>query len=403
MLNRAVLFLALIGMVVALHLWVQKERNFDRGCWGLGTAGASAPAGGCQDPKLQQASYLFGVSAATWGYLFFAVIAALAFAKIGLPPVAARRCHDFSEIAVACALPYTIYLVIFQTFVAHAFCPLCLVSSTLVLLLLVVHVLIWKRGGFVPIAEPDRVQEIGYASVLTFGGATALIAVLVFVDQIATRRIEPGAFAGAAGGRPDAAHRVPPTLDIQQWTGPETPALGTSRQVVVATFFDPNCPHCESVYSTILNLADHYKNTATFYIFPRILWDYSILQVQGLEVAKQQGKYFEMWRLQFAHQRRGGLKEEDLKALFADLGIKTDDLSTRLAAVRTGVLELREKARLAGINSTPTIFINGVWVNDENRSWDGLARLIERASEQYQPETVDSAAPAKGAGNPNVK
>ena len=36
MLNRVILFLSLAGMILAIHLWIQHERNFDKGCWGLG-------------------------------------------------------------------------------------------------------------------------------------------------------------------------------------------------------------------------------------------------------------------------------------------------------------------------------------------------------------------------------
>jgi len=379
MLNRAILLLSLLGLIVTLHLWVQKERNFDHGCWGLGTAAAPATAG-CQDPALQQAGRLFGVSTAAWGYALYVLIAGLALGRAALPERAARRCVDLSEIAIVCAVPYTLYLLFIQAAVAHAYCPLCLVSTGLVLALFGLHVVQWRRGGFVAAgSDGERTQEMGYAALLTFGGGAGLLAVLLFVDQVATRGLDPAATTRAPA-RVETAVRRPPTLNLGEWARPDTPVLGNSRRVVVTAFFDPNCPHCGGVYSTIINLADRYKDSATFYVFPRILWDYSTLQVQALEVAKQHGKYFDMWRLQFAHQRHGGLTETDLAGLFKDLGIDTPDLPTQLAAVRTRVLELRDQARATGINSTPTIFVNDMLVEGASRSWDGLAALIEQAA-----------------------
>jgi protein-disulfide isomerase/uncharacterized membrane protein len=371
MLNRAVFLLSLLGMMLALHLWIQKERNFDQGCWGFGRT-ASAPSiwEGCRAPKLQQAGNLLGVSTAAWGYAFYFAMATLAFGKCVLPAALAQRSHAASEVAVAVAFPYSIYLVYFQAFVAKAFCPLCLVSAAMITALFVIHAVQYVRGRFVPITESQRVAEVGYASGVAFIAMGGLVALLLFVDKVGTR-------ASAPANGPDARVQYP--LKTQEWIAADTPALGAAHGVSVVAFFDPNCPHCAGSYTTMTRLADRYKDGATIYVFPRVLWNYSMLQVQALELARQNGKYFEMWKLQFERRKKGGMNLQDIETLFRDLGLDTHDLEKRLTTVRAAALALRDKAKTAGVNSTPTIFLEGSPIVGAARTEENIGKLIEQA------------------------
>jgi protein-disulfide isomerase/uncharacterized membrane protein len=389
MLNRVVFLLSLLGMVLALHLWIQKERNFDQGCWGFGrTATASSIWEGCRAPKLQQAGSLLGVSSAAWGYAFYFAMAALAFGKCVLPAALAQRCHATAEVAVAVAFPYSTYLVYFQAFVAKAFCPLCLVSAALVTALFVIHAVQYVRGRFVPILESQRMAEVGYAAGMTFLAMGGLVALLLFVDKIGTR---------ASGPATGQVAPVQPPLKPQEWIVADTPALGAAHGVSVVAFFDPNCPHCAGSYTTMTKLAERYKDGATIYVFPRVLWDYSMLQVQALELAKQNNKYFEMWKLQFEKRKKGGMNLQDIETLFRELGLDTRDLEKRLAATRPAVLAQRDKAKAAGVNSTPTIFVEGAPVIGPARSEENMGKLIEQAIAARKAPPPKTAAPTPPA------
>jgi len=82
MINRLILWLSLAGMILALHLWIQKARGFDQGCLGLETHAVEVAEGGCASAGLEAGSHLFGVSNAAWGYAFYFGLALLSFGKI---------------------------------------------------------------------------------------------------------------------------------------------------------------------------------------------------------------------------------------------------------------------------------------------------------------------------------
>lgn len=398
--NRAALAVSWLGIILAIHLWVQKTRNFDQGCWGV-APNAAPTLGGCTDPILEKASRLFGVSNAAWAYGFFFLIAALCMAKAILPRAPALLCHRISELTIAAGIPYCIYLLYYQAFVAKAFCPLCLVLGSFVALLAVLHLLTWRHGGHEPAPENERAIEMGYATGMTFLGGGCLVVVLVFIDQLGTRRLDEGSSAEqimAVLQNPPAAGGGSQAHFVQtDWVSTTTPYIGTATGPTIAAFFDPNCPHCGGSYATILRLAEKYKGRAAFYVFPRMLWEMSALQIQSLELAKSSGKFFELWTRQFQRQRKGGLDFTAIEQLFRELDLDTTDLRQRLAAVRPVVLAQREKAQAAGINSTPLIFVDGRNVAGGDRLETNMSKLIEQAIEQYHRQhPAKEAKPGPG-------
>ncbi|HEY4248499.1 MAG TPA: vitamin K epoxide reductase family protein [Lacunisphaera sp.] len=398
MLNRILLLLSVLGMVITLHLWVQKERNFDQGCWGFGEGVGSSFVSGCRDPQLQKVSTLLDASLATWGYCFYFLVGTLAFAKILLPYSIARHCHSFSEVAVALAFPFCCYLFYYQVFVAKALCPLCLISGSLVTGLFVVHIVQYRRGGFEPLPESARALELGYVSAIGFVSMSLFAALMIIVNQLGTRRLDQGESAAqftTMVGRslPNFielqrlqemkparyASNIPP-LKTGDWIKNDIPALGTPSPVNVVIFLDPNCPSCNREFATLTRLSERFKKQAAFYIIPRVLWDYSVLQTQALEIAKRENKYYEMWALQFDRQKQGGMKMSDIEKLFIDLGMDRTGLDDRLEAVRKETIALRDRAQAAGVHFTPTIFINNMAVDAGSNDEPSLVKLIERSS-----------------------
>jgi protein-disulfide isomerase/uncharacterized membrane protein len=365
------LMIGLLGLALTIHLWIQKERGFAQGCWGIAAGSPAAAGADCTNKRLEAAAELFGVPTVAWGYGFYVMIAGLALGKVLLPPQWARRCHSLSEMVVGAAFPYTGYLVYFQAFVAHAYCPLCLVSAGLVTALLVIHIVQHVRGGFEPVPDAMRAWEAGWAAVITFAGAGLLMGLLVFVDGIGGVRSQ--------GARSPAAARVVPPLNLKDWLTADAPLVGTKSGPSVVAFFDPNCPHCAGTYATVMKVAEHHGDQAGVYVLPRALWDYSILQVQALELARRSGKYHEMWRLQFEKRQKGGMKFKQVEQLFQELGLDITGLDRRLEEVKPVVLAERKKAEAAGLNSTPAIYVNGVAVAGPNRTETGLVELIEEA------------------------
>jgi protein-disulfide isomerase len=141
------------------------------------------------------------------------------------------------------------------------------------------------------------------------------------------------------------------------------PALGSaSAPVTIVEFSDFQCPFCQRVAPTLKKVRETYGDKV------RIVWkDFPLTQIhpeafkagEAAHCAGEQGKYWEYHDRLFSNQE--ALKPADLKRHAADLGLdsaKFDacvDSSKYGERVRDGVAQ---GTRL-GVNSTPTIYVNG--------------------------------------------
>jgi protein-disulfide isomerase len=141
------------------------------------------------------------------------------------------------------------------------------------------------------------------------------------------------------------------------------PTLGrASAPVTLIEFSDFQCPFCQRVEPTLKRLRETYGDKL------RIVWkDFPLTQIhpqafkagEAAHCAGDQSKFWEYHDRLFANQQL--LQIEDLKKHAADLGLDAAAFGSCLDSskygerVRNGVAE---GTRL-GVNSTPTIYING--------------------------------------------
>jgi predicted DsbA family dithiol-disulfide isomerase len=274
------------------------------------------------------------------------------------------------------------------------------------------HLLLRIRGGFQPPPESARLSELGLGAGALFAGMGLLVAVLLFVDRLGTRPLDQGSTGremerivgetlpvyidGSKLLEMRACHFDwgAPALDLAKFIGPETPFLGKADGVPVIVFFDPNCPHCRDYYPVFLRVVAKYRDRMRFTLLPRLLWDESIPQAEALRVAESSGKYFELWKAMFDKQPGPGkgMTVAEIAELFRRLGIDDNGLDQRLAAARPAVIGLRDRAREAGVDAVPAVYIGGRRVWGPNRGEDCLGTLIERMlSGTVKP--VEDAAP----------
>lgn len=396
MINRLILCLSLVGMILALHLWIQKSRGFDQGCLGLEKP-VFVEEGDCAEVSALPASHLLGISNAAWGYAFYFGLALLTFGKIVLSERTARRLHLLSEIAVTAALLYSGYLV-FQMAQVSAWCVLCLISAALVTLLFALHVILRRRGGFQPVTEASRGIELGLATGSLFAAVGVLVGVLLFVDRLGTRPLDQGStdvelqrivgrtlpkFLDAAHLREVRACRFDdqaPRLDLKKLISPDTPFLGNPDGIPVIAFYDPNCGFCRQHHVSFRQLVERHGDRAKFYLIPRRLWAHSELQIAALHVAAGEGRYFELWDKLFgpAFAPRTGMDLAQIETIFRELGLRTNDLAARLEAAKPAADAEFAAAKAAGIRGTPAVFIDGARVAAYNHSPRCIGTLIER-------------------------
>jgi protein-disulfide isomerase len=150
--------------------------------------------------------------------------------------------------------------------------------------------------------------------------------------------------------------------------------------VTIVEYFDPNCPHCKTFHEeTMKALVSEYGDQVRFVFKPFPLRGSSLPEVQALYVAHQEGKFSEMLSAQYARQSRTGISEQDLQAIASEIGMNPDVLMSRIDQneYREQILKQRKKAISIGVNSTPTVLVNGHFVG--SRSLECMKMFIQRA------------------------
>jgi protein-disulfide isomerase len=143
----------------------------------------------------------------------------------------------------------------------------------------------------------------------------------------------------------------------------DDPSIGSvSAPVTLVEFSDFQCPFCQRVAPTLKQVKEKYGDKV------RVVWkDFPLTQIhpqafkagEAAHCAADQGKFWEYHDRLFANQQ--ALQPNDLKKHATDLGLDATVFATCLDTskygerVRDGVAE---GSRL-GVNSTPTIYING--------------------------------------------
>jgi predicted DsbA family dithiol-disulfide isomerase len=336
------------------------------------------------------AGTLFGLSNIPLGLGFYGVVAVLTVAIFGLGPRWRRWVHAARVILLAVGTGYAGYLVYVQIGVLGTVCGLCLVSMTFTAGLLIGQgtiILRAPRTGDAPLSP-----RLFRRDLLAYVYLTALAAVLIGADlvyfdpllpvQAEQTTVHDRQFGGAAC-QLDPAHE---SIDPARLVHARDLRRGApDAAVTVIEYFDPNCPRCKAVHETMTTLVSRHEDEVRFVFKPFPMQGSSLPEIQALYVADQQGKFFEMLRAQYARQRQSGIDTEDLRAIAREIGIDPEGLVSRIEndAYRQHVLEQRKRALEVGVESPPTVLIDGHVVG--SRSLECMETFIARAKRGALP------------------
>lgn len=129
--------LSLVGLFVALYLWLFK----------IGVVGTMAcGTGGCEAVQLSPESVFMGVEVALIGVVGYLVL--LGVAVWGTLPAQAARVGPALALVVLSggAVGFTAYLKYLEFFVIGAVCQWCVVSAILILVIFLLSVADWRRS-----------------------------------------------------------------------------------------------------------------------------------------------------------------------------------------------------------------------------------------------------------------
>ncbi len=166
--------------------------------------------------------------------------------------------------------------------------------------------------------------------------------------------------------------------------------------VAVVEYADYQCPFCGQFAREILprlieDFVEPGNITFEFRVFPFLggsdLTSPSNESVQAAEAAAcamDQGEFWEYNHLLFENQdgeNQGAFSDDRLQAIAGQLGLDQDAFSSCLDSSQhqQDVLDDFTATQAAGINSTPTLLINGQTVQYTTQGYDLLKRQIEAA------------------------
>lgn len=417
-LNLPIFLLALFGVLVVVHLWVQQQAGFAFGCTGAGDAASGT---GCAEVTSSIYSDFLGVSLLVWGGLFYVAVAALRLGIAATAPPLSETLRKASFAAVGLGFLFVIYLLSVQAFVLEQFCVLCLLSSITTTALFLLHAVEQVKGTGPAFSAPVALRPYALAAValVVLAGADLLLAdrneTPVAVRTDGERAVRAAAQTGWVSASCHYEMEAPKLSIFDQLITMQTPHHGTATAPVRALkIFDPNCPHCRTASQILDGFADSMEDQATFYYHPHALWDHSTPQIQALKIAQEQGKFFDMLDGQFANQgnftafHRGRQSDEaqwldnvvgGLKQIAGSIGMDAEALERDIRAGKHAGL-IRQQAQMvrnAGVGSVPRLVIEGNAMANTSEAWSQacIGGLVQQELAQLAPAD-DVAAPAPG-------
>lgn len=225
--------------------------------------------------------------------------------------------------------------------------------------------------------KPDRTSRA--LTILLLGGLIGSLLMLIPAEH-ATAQGAPGAASDDCFFDPEKSA----VADHEDIVREDDPYKGSAdAPVTVVEFFDPNCPHCKTAHEMMADVIEAHEDEAQFVYKPMPLWEYSLPQIESLYIAAEEGKFDAMLDAQYENQQQGGLSMEQLQGIAADIGLDASDFAQRLEqpTYLDRIMEQREQAVDIGVESTPTILVNGQFVHPESRTAECMSTFIEEAAE----------------------
>ena len=235
-----------------------------------------------------------------------------------------------------------------------------------------------KKKGLSPDAYVEsevakRVKPVGESDVVTFYQSNlnqmqgrTLEQMSTAIHRFLTEQREDAARNELVAELKKAGPPIKMSLDVPRMTVPlaaTDPAQGPANApVTLVEFSDFQCPFCQRVEPTLKRLRETYGDKL------RMVWkDFPLTQIhpqafkagEAGHCAGEQGKYWEYHDRLFANQQ--SLMPADLKKHAADQGLDAAKFAACLDSSKYGerVRDGVSAGTQLGVNSTPTIFVNG--------------------------------------------
>lgn len=156
--------------------------------------------------------------------------------------------------------------------------------------------------------------------------------------------------------------------------------------VAIDEYGDYQCPPCGSLHPILKTLKREYGDRLqiAFHHFPLTqLHNHALEAAYAAAAAGLQGKFWEMHNLLYDNQS-GWSQVGDFRPIVIDfarqIGLDVPRFTRDMDGLQvvTVVSDDTQRGTLLGVNSTPTIFMNGQMIANENLTIDGLRKEINK-------------------------
>ena len=148
---------------------------------------------------------------------------------------------------------------------------------------------------------------------------------------------------------------VPISINGDPFRGP------ANAKVTIVEFSDFQCPYCSAAAPAALKLIDQFPNRVklVFKQFPLDMHKQAHLAAEASLAAHAQGKFWPLHDKMFANFRQ--LSRDNILKWAGEAGLDVPRFTAELDSgkYRAAVDREREEGETAGVNGTPTFFING--------------------------------------------
>lgn len=167
---------------------------------------------------------------------------------------------------------------------------------------------------------------------------------------------------------------------------PTTDVATTKGVVTIEEFGDYQCPPCGALHPTLKTLKSEYGNRLrlVFYHYPLIQIHSHALEASYAAVAAGlQGKFWEMHNLLYENQSAWS-EVGDFRPVAINFARQIGLDTTRFMKDMNGLKVMalvsadEQRANALGVNSTPTVFINGRMIESEDLTLENLRKEINQ-------------------------
>lgn len=187
-------------------------------------------------------------------------------------------------------------------------------------------------------------------------------------------------------GQNYGAQTLDPTIPIDIQVPEDKPRLGgADSKVTVIEFADFQCPYCGEWHKEIYpKLKSEYIDTGKVSF---VFWDLAFLgdessfAAEAALCAKDQGKFWEYHDKLFENQNgenQNAFSNENLKKFGSEIGLAATDFESCVDSRinKPIVEESTAQSNQYAVNSTPTIFVNGLRL-EGLMPWENYQQIIE--------------------------